>query len=151
MSRPESNNARIGRWAGHSPRISWELLNPEGNATAFSGESEREVEEWFTDHLRRCPNSWLRGHHVGSWEFWPDYEHDLAKASSLLETLVEKGFNPLLHHLHDGWNVQIWGAPEIPAAERLKAAAKDESLAKAISAAVLELIDRDQEPDHGSK
>jgi hypothetical protein len=59
----------------------------------------------------------------------------------LLQVLVEKGFNPMLHHHTNGWYAQIWGADDLPPEDRLKAEAMGKTISAAISAAVVLLIE----------
>lgn len=146
----QDNNAKIGRWAYHRPRISWEVLNPKSDATCFSGQSKRECEEWLLDTLKRHPDSWVKDYHVGKWEFWDDYCGEREKAIILLESLKEKGYWCILQDDSGcGWNMQIGRYEEdvnngkYPRCQSIKVI--ERTMSEAISKAILQLIDQEAE------
>lgn len=77
----------------HEPRWVWNVVNPEGTATCFFGDSKRECEEWLADTLKRHPDSWVKNYHVDKWARWPRYTTDIAAAWEVVEKMRECGFN----------------------------------------------------------
>lgn len=80
----------IGQTLEIEPRISWEVLNENETASAFSASSKREAEEFLTDKLRRFPNSWLKDYHVGPWKHCGHYSTDLAAAWEVVKELKKQ-------------------------------------------------------------
>lgn len=83
-------DARIGEMIGYEPRVSWQVLNPEGNASAMSCDTEREAREWLTETLRKYPDSWVKDYHVGTWTHWPRFSEDMGAAWKVVDAVTTK-------------------------------------------------------------
>ena len=103
----DDKNALIGRWAGHKPRVSWEVVNAEGNATCYSANTEQECRDWIDGILFNNPDSWIKDRTIAKWEQWPLYDCCNARAIELLPELVERGYSVRLES-DLGWNFTIW-------------------------------------------
>ena len=91
-----STNEKIGKFFGVQPRVTWEVLNPAGNATCFSGDYESEVSKWFSDHLKRFPKSQYKMYHVGKWEHYPNFTGSDADAITIISRLAVRGYTSTL-------------------------------------------------------
>lgn len=77
----------------HKPRWIWNVVNPEGTAICFTGESKRECEDWLADTLKRCPDSWVKNHRVDKRARWPRYSSDISDAWQVVEKMRKCGFD----------------------------------------------------------
>jgi len=92
----------LGKALGVEPKKDWNVLNTDETATAFCGESRREVENFLTEHLKRNPDSWLKDYHVGYWEFYKKYSTDIAAAWEVVNKLQPDYFVNVINGRMEG-------------------------------------------------
>lgn len=93
-------DALVAEMVTHEPpRLSWELLSPDGTASAFTGQSPAEVESFQRSILEQIHKSWLKDYHVGSCKHYPRYSTDIAAAWMVVEKMEESGFGITLHEV----------------------------------------------------
>jgi len=85
--KPEEIRIAIAEACGKTPKLDWQVMNPDESASCFSG-SEIECKQWFSDHLRRFPESRYKDWHVGAWKRYPDYLNDLNACHEMEKVLA---------------------------------------------------------------
>lgn len=101
-------DAVIGSDVMHiQPEWMWNVVNPEGTATCFSGDSKAECEHWLADTVQRCPDSWLKDYHVDKWARWPRYSTDISAAWQVVEKMRKAGFNVSIWAYDSPYKVRV--------------------------------------------
>lgn len=95
-------DAMVAEKFGFEPRISWEVLNEDETATAFSADRKSEVEKFLSEHLERYPNSWLKDYHVAPWKHYRPYSTDIAAAWEVVGKIQEDFFVTLICGREEG-------------------------------------------------
>lgn len=82
-------DAVIGEAFGFLPRVSWEILNADEDATHISFDRRSSADDWFERHMREYPD-YFKDYHVGSWKHWPQFSTDPAASKLLRDKLAER-------------------------------------------------------------
>lgn len=129
-------DALVCQVAGIEPRITWEVLNANETASAFSSDDEQETREAFA-YYRGKYRSW-GVYHVGTWEHYPKVSQDDAAAiTHLLPRCIQPKENLINISLIGSVSPGGWGVSlgVNPAGDQLGATA--DTLAMAMCKAFL--------------
>lgn len=81
-------DAAVGIAIGAEPTVTWNVLDPTGEVSAYSASYERTARSWIEHTLREYPDSWLKdGYYVGKWEHHEPYSTDPAACAQAKEWL----------------------------------------------------------------
>ena len=101
-------DALIGSDVMHiEPEWMWNVVNSEGTATCFSGDSKGECEHWLADTIHRCPDTWLKDYHVDKWPRWPRYSTDISAAWQVVEKMRKAGFDVSIWAYDSPYKVRV--------------------------------------------
>lgn len=73
-------DALIAENMGFEPRISWEVLNEDETASAYTADRKSEADRFLSEYLEKYPNTWLKDYHVGPWKHYKPYSTDTSAA-----------------------------------------------------------------------
>jgi hypothetical protein len=85
---PRQRDALAAEARGDQPEVSWEIVTPEGGATAFSTASALVSREWLADRQRR---GLMLGYKVEPWKHYPRYSERWSDAGLLIEEMLAAG------------------------------------------------------------
>lgn len=73
--------ALAGETFGIEPRLSWEALTADGKATAYTGDSQADVQRVIDEYAAKY-ESWKK-YHAGAWKHYPHFMESLDAAMQL--------------------------------------------------------------------